>query len=617
MEPLLPDVAELSRPRTGAVFPRLSSPAIRQEVSAAISENHRWEKWAAWELALSQGWQPWGFNGTNYYELMAIKGPLVYTLKTLNANAAVFAAVDVVRDRPPYDLTGAGQIVGLWDGGSARVSHQEFSGRVNAADGSDSGDHATHVAGTIAAGGAEPAAKGMAPAARIESFDFDEDLAEIAFLAMSRPDEPNMAQVSNHSYGWVAGWDHNGWFPIWIGTWGDRESDMFGRYDEAAWKWDAVCHAAPYYLPIKAAGNDRTDSVPMPGEEFVYFTESGGFEFKNYELNEDPLPDGWDLGGYDTLSSDAVAKNVVTVGAIDMSQAATRDVNAVKMTSFSSWGPTDDGRVKPDLVAHGVKLYSPTAGTDRTYDTFSGTSMAAPVVAGAATLLPEFYGRFSPDRAMRSATLKALLIHTADDVGRPGPDYNSGWGLVNAHAAVEHIQTHFDFPGAYKIVEDVVDLSIPEHSYPLFWDTNSPIRVTLVWTDPPGPEIEGLDNPTPNLVNDLDLRVIDPEGVVYEPFVLDPARPTEPAEVGDNVRDNVEQVHIRAPQVAGTYEVLVTHKAALADEMQEFSLLLSGQVLLAEPDPNDPPENDDPNTPADDEPDAPADDDPGEPTDAG
>jgi hypothetical protein len=353
---------------------------------------------------------------------------------------------------------------------------------------------------------------------------------------------------------------------------------MFGRYDAYARDWDALCYAAPYYLPCKAAGNDRDDSVPMPGTVFDYYTEDGGWQYKEYELNRDPYPDAWDLGGYDTLPSSATAKNILTIGAIDLGGSPIRDSSQVAMATFSSWGPTDDGRVKPDLVAHGVDLYSPTAGTDRSYDVFSGTSMATPVVAGAAALLTEYYGRFAPEQAMRSATLKALLIHTADDLGNPGPDYQYGWGLVDANAAVEHMQAHFESPAIGKMIENAVDPTTPERSHPFVWDGRSAIRVTLVWTDPPGLEVEGLDNPTPCLVNDLDLRVIDPEGAVHAPYILAPGAPADPAGTGDNVRDNIEQVYVAGPEVTGRYRVRVTHKGALVGERQEYSLLLSGQA---------------------------------------
>jgi subtilase family protein len=401
----------------------------------------------------------------------------------------------------------------------------------------------------------------------------------VALLAMSSANEPNKIQISNHSYGWVSGWDHSGFLPAWYGTWGQRESELFGGYDSTARDWDALCYAAPYYLPFKAAGNDRADSVPRPGERFEYYTEADGWQAKEYNLNTDPYPDAWDQGGYDTMPADATAKNTVAVGAIDISGGDGRDLAEVTMTGFSSWGPTDDGRIKPDLVAHGVDVYSTTAGSDRSYDVYSGTSMATAVASGAAALLPEFYARFSPERAMRSATIKALLIHTADDLGKPGPDYRYGWGLINAKAAVDHIQTHFDFPHAGSIVEDAVDLSTTTRSYAFDWDGGSPIRATVVWTDPPGLEVEGLDNPTLCLVNDLDLRVVGPEGTVYLPFVLRPSHPDEPATVGDNIRDNVEQVWIEAPLAAGQYLLEVTYKGTLVDQAQQYSLLLSGQQL--------------------------------------
>jgi len=558
-------------------LPALSRPDVREAMAARFAEKHRAAKQAAWLETLSQGWEPSEQLGGVRRELMAIRGGVAYVMKTLNVNAAVSTAVDLIRDVAPYELTGLGQTVGVWDGGVARISHQELVGHVFANDSSDAIDHATHVAGTIAATGVRTRATGMAPAARLETHDFDEDLAEVALLAMSYANEPGKIQISNHSYGWVAGWDYTGFFPAWHGTWGGRESDVFGRYDGFARDWDALCYAAPYYLPFKAGGNDRTDMVPMPGTFFDYYTEDAGWQFKEYELNSDPYPDAWDQGGYDTIPSDSTAKNILTVGAVNLDGNGSRDLSKVRMAGFSSWGPTDDGRVKPDVVAHGVDVYSSTARSDRSYDTSSGTSMATPAACGTAALLLEFYARHAPEQAMRSATLKALLIHTADDLGNPGPDYVYGWGLVNGRTAVEHIETHFGLDGADAMIEDSLDLTTTERSYAFEWNGADPIRATLVWTDPPGAELEGLDNPTPSLVNDLDVRVVDPEGGVHTPFVLNLDAPTEPAGTGDNIRDNVEQVLIEAPEIAGQYLVRVTHKGSLKDDKQEYSLLLSGQ----------------------------------------
>jgi hypothetical protein len=180
---------------------------------------------------------------------------------------------------------------------------------------------------------------------------------------------------------------------------------------------------------------------------------------------------------------------------------------------------------------------------------------------------------------MRSATLKALLIHTADDLGNPGPDYCYGWGLINAKEAAEHILSHKDFPIARKIVEDAVTTTTKARSYQFVWDGTSAIRATLAWTDPPATVEQGLDDSSARLVNDLDLRIVGPDGAVHSPFILDPAQPDHAAGTGDNVLDNVEQVLIPTPKLPGTYTVRVTFKGSLVNDKQEYSLFLSGQRL--------------------------------------
>jgi subtilisin family serine protease len=557
--------------------PRLHEPGVREEWAATSAQGHRARKQAAWDIAASQGWEPWGQTDQTVYELMSIKGGWVCVLKTQNVTAANAVAVDKIRAVAPYDLTGIGQTVAVWDAGVARPSHREFKSRVSIGDRGRIVSHSTHITGTICAAGVDARALGMAPAVQVDCYDFDEDLAEATLRAMSYANEPGMIQISNHSYGWVCGWDYSTFLPRWYGTWGARESDMFGGYDSSARDWDVLCYAAPYYLPFKATGNDRGDPAPAAGTPFEYYSESRGWMRKSYNASTDPLADGWDRGGYDTLTPDATAKNVLTVGAVDLSAAGGRNLSRVAMTTFSGWGPTDDGRVKPDLVTHGVNLYSTTADSDHSYGTASGTSMATAVASGTAALLCEYYDQLFPRQALRSATLKALLIHTADDLGSPGPDYCYGWGLVNAQAAADHLQSHASFPNAYKVVEDAVDASAKTRSYQSIWDGSSPIRATLAWTDPPAAEVEGLDNRSTRLVNDLDLRVVGPDGSIYTPFVLDPARPDVRAGTGDNTLDNVEQVLIATPRLSGRYYARVTYKGSLTDGQQEYSLLLSGQ----------------------------------------
>ncbi len=554
--------------------------AERRQLAETLRSRSEVAKTAAWSQARLRGWAVRGEKDGVVFELMAIENGKVYMYATENVNAAISTGANLIRNTPPYDLNGAGWTVGIWDGGALRATHQEFGGRVTVRDGASMIDHATHVGGTIGAAGVVAAALGMAPSVLISSYDWTNDTAEMTLQAMSYAGEPGRIQVSNHSYGYLAGWSWSFSPPRWYGTWGYRESDSFGSYDDITREWDAVCYNAPYYLPFKAAGNDRNETAPSAGSSFQYWSNSAGtWVTKAYDPATDPYSDGWDNGGFDTVGIVATAKNVMTVGAVnDAVSGGLRSVAAATMAAFSCWGPTDDGRVKPDIMANGVGLYSCTAGSDASYATYSGTSMSTPNAAGSAVLLCEYYGKLFPGQYMRASTLKGLIIHTADDLDNPGPDYRTGWGLMNVKAAADHIRASYDLPSAKGIVEDRLDGSRPTATYRLNWDGTHPIRVTLCWTDPPAAALGGLDNPAPRLVNDLDLRVVAPGGsTVYYPYVLDPAHPALAAGVGDNSRDNVEQVYIAAPPAAGVYTVQVSHKGLLTNGQQYYSLLMSGQ----------------------------------------
>jgi subtilisin family serine protease len=139
---------------------------------------------------------------------------------------------------------------------------------------------------------------------------------------------------------------------------------------------------------------------------------------------------------YETLSSDINAKNLLVVGAVNGIGASYSKKEDVVMSSFSSWGPTDDGRIKPDIVADGVSVYSSIATNDSSYAALNGTSMATPNAAGSLLLLQELSQQLSPKKFIKAATLKALAIHTANEAGdAPGPDYKFGWGLLNMYDA--------------------------------------------------------------------------------------------------------------------------------------------------------------------------------------
>ncbi|MBL9212134.1 MAG: S8 family serine peptidase, partial [Opitutaceae bacterium] len=566
-----------------AVTVDLRTPQSRQETVRLLTEKSSEAKRLAEVLARQRNWLVRGtLPSGRRVELIQAANDRPQYYVTHNANAAISTGANLLRNTAPYLVNGSGYIVGVWDGGAVLATHQEFGVRVLVRDGAGVIDHATHVAGTIGASGVVSLAQGMAPSVGIDSYDWNNDHAEMAARAATGPNQPANLYISNHSYGYVRGWETGSFSgatgPHWFGLAGQREDRGFGMYDGSTASVDAVHFNAPYYLAFKSAGNDRNDSAPATGTTF-YYVSGGVWVAKAYNPATDPFADGWDSGGFDTIEQEAAAKNIMTVGAVnDAVSGALRVPANGTMSAFSNWGPTDDGRIKPDIVANGVNVYSSVSTTNSSYSSYSGTSMSAPNASGTAVLLVDYFGEQLPGQAMRASTLKGLMIHTADDIGTAGPDYSYGWGLIDAEAAALQIKAHAQAPTSKFIHEGLLTTASPSYSFPFTWDGVNPIRATICWTDPAGPVLTGLDNRTPALVNDLDLRITGPGGVTtHLPFVLNVNSPASAATFGDNVVDNVEQVLIAAP-VAGTYTLTVSHKGVLDGAQQHFSLLLSGQT---------------------------------------
>jgi len=422
------------------------------------------------------------------------------------------------------NLNGENMTIGEWDGGRVRGTHPLVQGRVTQGDNPNNySDHSIHVAGTLIGTGdvINGAAKGMAPVAELIAYDFISDSGEMVSAAA------NGMLVSNHSYG-----NDITQMNLW----------QLGYYDSSARGVDNISYNAPYYLSVWSAGNDRQSGV-----------NTGD-------------------GGYDYLTDRGTAKNNLVV-------AATFEVlnytgpNNVTMSSFSSWGPTDDGRIKPDISAKGVNMYS-SVGTSG-YANFSGTSMASPNVAGSILLLQQHYNELNGEY-MLSSTLRGLALHTADEAGSsPGPDYRFGWGLLNIEKAANVISKH----GISTAIIEEELLNGEVYTFSVQANGSEDIMVSLTWTDLPGNLLPGgaanMDDSTPSLINDLDLRVSKDGGATYYPWKLDPANYSSPATTGDNIVDNIEKIEIQG--ASGEYIVQVSHKGgALSNDMQAFSIIVSG-----------------------------------------
>ncbi len=511
-------------------------------------------------------------------EVQKLKNGIPQYYSTDNIDAAKTTRTDKLWSAP-FNETGSGyNKLGEWDGGGILTSHQEFGGRVTQEDSpSSTSEHSTHVAGTMIAHGVDPNAKGMAFEGNLKAWDWNDDEAEMATAAA------NGLEISNHSYGYIRGWTtrfgDKGLGNYWYG---DKDVSAtedygFGFYDTGTKDIDQIAYDAPYYLIVKSAGNDR-------GENYVgglsnYWWDSSADDWVKIPAGSEPDRDGG-ASGYDCIGTKGIAKNILTIAAVK-DVANYTGPSSVEMTSFSSWGPSDDGRIKPDISANGDGLYSCSdAGNDK-YTTMSGTSMSSPNTSGTLALLQHYYQSNHSNQPMRAATLKALVIHTADEAGNnDGPDYEFGWGLLNAEKAAQVIDKDVS---TNNTIDELVLNNGATYTRNVSVDGSEPLVVTIVWTDIPGaPVPDALDPADPMLVNDLDLRITH-NGTTYYPWKLDRNNPSAAAtNNSENHIDNVEKVEIKNP-TSGTYTIEVSHSGTLAKSLaktdandQAFSLIVSG-----------------------------------------
>lgn len=435
----------------------------------------------------------------------------------------------------PYNLSGANVDLGIWDSGKVDT-HVDFSGRLTVVDSSATvSSHGTHVAGTMAGDGSNSANqggaafqwRGMAPGADIFSYKWDNNLTDHNGAINTYGIE-----LSQNSWGYTVD----------EGAFGNCY--LYGNYDYDAPDYDDIITGlyGKRIAVVFSAGNERNDG-------------DCGMSTAPPYIN------------YANVGPPATAKNVIAVGATNS--------NDDSMTTFSSWGPMDDGRIKPDVVAPGCEstgegyIHSTLPGNVYGGSGWCGTSMAAPAVSGISGLLIQQYrSTFASDPL--PSTLKALLVQTAADMNdgtsyyNPGPDYASGYGRLDAQAAVDEIIAgHVRQDQVSNGQTDVFTVDVVAGTPSL--------KVTLAWDDEPG-----AVNANPALVNNLNLVLVEPNGTTtHLPWVLNPANPSNNATTGTDNVNNVEQVQVNSP-VAGTWEVRVIG-AAVPVGPQQYSL--AGQTF--------------------------------------
>ncbi len=449
--------------------------------------------------------------------------------------------------------------------GTAAGMHPDLAGRVaaflhygNLIDASDEHGHGTHVAGIIAGSGATGRTDeqnrlyglGVAPGASL--------VVQRIFDPDGHPVDPLPAFQDLARDAVQAGAD------IGSNSWGDDTQG--GRYDVSAMVFDGLVRDAD---PVNS------------GDTAYLLVFSAG--------NAGPA--------HQTIGSPAVAKNVIAAGASQSGRSDffTYTEGAGAIASFSSRGPCEDGRIKPDVVAPGTwiaSLRSPLGhdenawlGIDDDYLYMGGTSQATPHVSGAAAVFFQYYlETYSSNPS--PALVKAALIHSAVGLLRssvdpddppdalPTPNVEEGWGRVDL---TRLLRARF-----YDFLDQNVPLTNGQ-TYErrlIIAGDQEPLKITLAYTDVPG-----FPAALPALVNDLDLEVLGPDGRTYRGNQFEGGRSVPDAPGTDNL-NNVEGVYLEAPP-SGEYRVRVRARKVVEDALvgadspnvdQDFALVISGVI---------------------------------------
>lgn len=318
----------------------------------------------------------------------------------------------------------------------------------------------------------------------------------------------------------------------------------------------------------------------------------------SFDSGVDPIALIFSAGndGANGLTRPKVAKNVISVGnseslRTDLGGTAANNIDDV--ATDSSRGPAADGRIKPDIVAPGTAITGGRAGTDSLRGNIgtahrwsSGTSHSAAHVTGIAAVFANWWYQSSGGFRPSPALIKGVLINSARDMNGDGssaaiPNGSEGWGRPN-------MKSILNTGVGMKYVNDQVAMSDPGQEFPIdgsVADSSKPVRITLVWTDPPGVA-------DPALVNNLDLTVTvgGPGGSVYKGNVFSNGNSVTGGAY-DN-RNNVENVFLPAGIPAGTPLYITVRATALNgdgvllngdDTDQAYSLVISNYSSVVSP----------------------------------
>jgi subtilisin-like proprotein convertase family protein len=447
-------------------------------------------------------------------------------LATLNVDSqALHRAREQDVGVAPYNLTGTGMVVGVWESGAPLVTHNGFQNAgtgspfasisshtsgsrvLNANELTGSTLHATHVIGTIVSDGTGMSSgRGYAPNAYVAGYSWNNVVSE--------------RRAARHTWRIVA--DNHSYSEINVG---------YGGYNSTASTNDREVRDL-LLNTFKSAGNDGPDD--------------------------------------NTIRSDATSKNTFMIGAVS---------NQGAVATFSSRGPSADGRVIPHFTANGVGLLSSDNLSNSAWSRMSGTSMASPSAAGGVTLLAELWQREMDNQMFATDVARGVVAATAQDRGNPGPDYQYGYGLPDIKRAADLIMENA------RTGKHIVRGQIRQNEtleYPLTVTSSStPLKVVLSWLD-----VWASTSASVVLVNDLDIELVEPGGVVrHFPWKgLESQIGTQTYQftrTGPNRRDNLLVVDVASP-IVGQWTIRVNGTNIPASPQSGVPNDVVGFVLVSE-----------------------------------